>query len=514
MISTMTGRRKREGSKLRDESPKLPRLNAEDAIASAKARVQTLAVKAQLKRNGDGSTATARTTSASDLMAKIQERKAKLQETLNKMPGNMFKPEPKESKPEGRGLNIAVHPLLLDTQPREESKQKTSSQRTAKARPQQNPYFDPTIAGPSSHDRRRTRGLAFNPQGKYIKRAEEERNQARLEALKKKIEERSKTAGLLDTDIVGGERQFKPDAPPEIEWWDESLLPGKSYIDGESLETSLATAITDLIQHPIEIDAPWEKHVSGEVRMHMTKREIKRKRKNERAEKYKETQDRIRLGLDPAPPPKIKPSNVMSVYTNEAIKDPTLMEMKARNEVEQRRLKHVEDNQARKLTPDQHYEKFVAKLDKEKSKGIFCAVFRIENLSDGRHKFLVNHNATKMHFTGITIFNPKFCLVVVEGGFLHIKKFVKLLLHRIRWTENAPPKPNAMANGEDTEPPPDLSKNKCMLVWHGQLKTNRFPRWMLKDAETEQDAKDILARNEAEHFWLEARCLEGDDTVV
>ena len=48
--------------------------------------------------------------------------------------------------------------------------------------------------------------------------------------------------------------------------------------------------------------------------------------KNERQLKQQEKQDRIKLGLDPPPPPKVKLSNLMNVLTNESIKDPTAVE--------------------------------------------------------------------------------------------------------------------------------------------------------------------------------------------
>lgn len=48
----------------------------------------------------------------------------------------------------------------------------------------------------------------------------------------------------------------------------------------------------------------------------------------------------------------------MNVLTNEAIKDPTAVEMKVREEVEERHLKHMQENEERKLTKEERLAKF------------------------------------------------------------------------------------------------------------------------------------------------------------
>lgn len=510
-----------------------------DAIAQAKAKVKALMEKkkklglsqaTELLTTNDDST-TAKTSSNGlgakpkigiDDLARIRERRAQLQSSVQKSASNTIRRVP-QSQPvqqlastvseQGVGLNIQVHPLLLE-------REKPASETTSKMKKDKNldlyfqpvpvedgssnPYFDSSIG--TGKQARKTRGLVFNRHGKYIEKGQDMRRQLQEELVRKQQIAKS-NEGLVETNILGGEREYKPSPPPDFEWWDEVLLNDKSY--DEVLENKLPLSwnevITSYIQHPMMIGAPWEKSLPIETKLHMTKKETKRLRKNTRAEKFKELQDRIRLGLDPAPPPKIKPSNVMSVYANEAIRDPTLMERKARQEVEQRKLKHEQENQSRKLTPEQQYEKFAEKLEKEKSKGMFTAVFRIENLSDNKHRYIVNYNANKFQFTGITIFNPKFNLVVIEGGFLPVKKYTKMLLSRVKWTEGAPPRTEEEQREKE---PQDLSQNKCTLVWYGQLKTNKFVKWTLRDTETEQDAKDILSRNDAENYWVEARVVQ------
>jgi U4/U6 small nuclear ribonucleoprotein PRP3 len=461
-----------------------------------------------------------------DLLAEIRQRKAALSKLVDSVTGSTRGGEPAASDsskaestnnqmPRALGLNAPVHPLLFEKDTGLKSVPDNSKNVVAE---KFNPYLDFSPENTSNSIKRRTRGLVFNQKGKYIRQADELRRQIKLDELKKRFEEKKKETYSLGIDFLAGEREYKRADPPLIEWWDEKLVMKEdrySELDDVDIElnpklSSQDSEITEYILHPIPIPPPWEKHLPKQpTKLHLTKREVKQIRKRERSEKHKEKQDRIRLGLDPAPPPKVKPSNVMSIYTDEAIRDPTAMEMKARQEVDARKEKHENDNEARKLTPEQRWDKEQARIDAQKEKGLYCAVFRVENLSDGKHRFLVNLNAIEYKFTGITIFNDKFNLIIVEGGFLQIKKYKHLLLDRVKWKESAPQKKYS-DDGEEAPPVvQDLSHNRCQLIWNGQLKNLHFSRWSQFHAETEQDAKDALARHGVDHFWIEARSLSA-----
>ena len=149
--------------------------------------------------------------------------------------------------------------------------------------------------------------------------------------------------------------------------------------------------------------------------MFLTKKEMKRARRNERQARHKEKQDRIRLGLDPPPPPKVKLSNLMNVLTNEAIKDPTGVEMRVRKEVEERLEKHLQENEARRLTPEQKHEKIKAKRENDLQRGYFTTVYKVNTLEDPQHFFKVDMNAKQLDLFGIVLINPRFNLIIVEG---------------------------------------------------------------------------------------------------
>jgi U4/U6 small nuclear ribonucleoprotein PRP3 len=181
---------------------------------------------------------------------------------------------------------------------------------------QSNPYFDESLAGqPSGGKQRQSRQLVFNQKGKYIQQANALRRQAALEAMKKRIAAQTRKAGIdEDMDV---EKNFAVEAPPDIEWWDEGLIDGSSYdaIDDPSkLKISTAdTIITELVQHPVALEPPQDRQAPPPKAMYLTSKEKAKMRRQRRMEDLKEMQAKIRLGLVPAPPPKVKKGNLMRV---------------------------------------------------------------------------------------------------------------------------------------------------------------------------------------------------------
>jgi U4/U6 small nuclear ribonucleoprotein PRP3 len=238
------------------------------------------------------------------------------------------------SKAKG-GLNVGLHPALEDLgswKPASKSKDSTpssSSARSDKARGQdgfkagslskeggENPYYDPGLASQSGGGKaRQSRSLVFNQKGKYIAQANALRRQAALEAMKKRIAEQTRKAGIdEDLDV---ERNFVTEAPSGAEWWDEGLVAGTNYdlVDDPS-QLKLNTPdsiITEYIQHPVALEPPQDRHVPAAKPMFLTSREQAKLRRQRRMAELKEMQAKIRLGLVPAPPPKVKKGNLMRV---------------------------------------------------------------------------------------------------------------------------------------------------------------------------------------------------------
>ncbi|KAK9479531.1 pre-mRNA processing factor 3-domain-containing protein [Lipomyces japonicus] len=468
------------------------------------------------------------------VMADIAERKRKIAEATaaisqstvppTRTPpshGQQANPDTSSHRNEGDGpkvhggLNVGLHPALLNDIQHTALKQRQQQAKSKKqlellngpsqdeVDPSKNPYYDPNI---ETRPKERTRrALEFNEKGKYIEQGNAIRAQAKLEELKKRIQASSKIAGL-DEEIDVADMALKREEPPNVEWWDQPLLTNETYedIDNASLLKIYTedSPITIYIQHPVPIAAPWAKNEPIIRPPHLTKKEIKRIRKSERAEKHKDKQDRIRLGLDPAPPPKVKLSNLMSVLTNEAIKDPTMVEQRVRREVAERAEKHAQDNLERQLTAEEKHRKIQEKLENDEKRGIVSAVFRIDSMENSQHRYKVNVNARQLDLKGVTILNPKFNLVVVEGGAKAVNQYKKLLLNRIDWTDSSyRNQENGEYGSEPSESVPNLSNNTCEIIWEGELKQHLFRRWNTRTSESEAEAREILERNHTENYW-------------
>ncbi|EFX00885.1 U4/U6 small nuclear ribonucleoprotein [Grosmannia clavigera kw1407] len=434
--------------------------------------------------------------------------------------------------PPSGGLNVPLHPALEDLGSRTftsktTGKGKASFQRGGRrgAAVTVNPYLDNTppapglAAGPVAKPRE-PRQLQFNQKGKYIQQGNALRRQAALEAMKKRIAEQARKAGM---DEIPSDKNFVVEEPPDMEWVDQAYFAeGKTY-DDIGTESCLVvegedTVVTDLIQHPIPIEPPQEKLVPAPKPMFLTKREQKKERRQRRMAELKEKQAKIRLGLMPAPPPKVKRSNLMRVLGEEAVQDPTAVEARVNREIAERFQTHMSTNEERKLTKEQRHEKLATNQDKDAAKGIHMLIFKIPSLVNGQHRFKIWKNAEQLALTGVCIMHPKTSLVVVEGGEHSINKYRKLMMNRIDWTQNVPSHMPAKATAEGGVPAEkgparewlaseseSLPNNQIQLLFDGEVKIRAFRKWLSRVCDTDREAFDFLARSKLESFWAQAR---------
>ncbi len=474
--------------------------------------------------------------------------------------------------PPSGGLNVPLHPALENLNATFSSSSASRSfgrggkrdggRRQARA----NPYLDSSPAAVASSENdpaveaaadaaaiplapaaraRHARQLVFNQKGKYIQQGNALRRQAALEAMKKRIAEQARKAGM---DEIPSDKNFVVEAPPDVEWVDQGyFVEGKTYEDldtpgslvieqaaaqsqgaaGTGGEEGEQSIITDLVQHPIPIEPPQDKLVPAPKAAYLTKKEQKRQRRQRRMAELKEKQAKIRLGLMPAPPPKVKKSNLMRVLGEEAVQDPTAVEARVNREINERFEKHMEQNDQRKLTKEQRHEKLAANQQKDAAKGIHMLIFRIASLANAQHRFKVWKNAEQLALTGVCVMHPKACLIVVEGGEHSIGKYRKLLLSRIDWTQNiptAPPPPEAApsaigslpgASDQAKGPARDwltsesetLPNNEIRLLFDGETKGRVFRKWSSKICDTDREAFDFLGRTKLESFWTQARAI-------
>lgn len=463
----------------------------------------------------DAASRVTKTESAADRMAALRAR-------VNAAVGS--------SKAKG-GLNVGLHPALEGLGSGKLDSQQTQNSLSSSQRPQPfsgnqrnnnlkrkdgqaNPYLADTAA-PGAGRGRQTRQLNFNQKGKYIAQAKALRRQEALEALKRRITEQTRKAGIdEDLDV---EKNFVIEEPPAIEWWDEGYFEGDTYDNIENLKLQGEDSpITEYVQHPVAIVPPQDANVPAPKPMFLTPKEQAKIRRQRRMADRKENQAKISLGLIPAPPPKVKKGNLMRVLGDAAVKDPTAVEARVNREIAERYETHMNTNEERKLTKDQRHEKLQENQQKDADKGIYLLVFKINTLANGQHRFKIGINAEELALTGTCILNPKFNLVIVEGGEWSITKYKKLMLNRIDWTENAPSRvrEEKKANAKDwlvaedeNGNLKDISINKCTLVFEGEQKVRSFRKWGSRVCESDSDAREALARSRMDSFWSMAKAM-------
>ncbi|KAK3071161.1 U4/U5/U6 small nuclear ribonucleoprotein prp3 [Teratosphaeriaceae sp. CCFEE 6253] len=511
----------------------------------AKRKIDEMKAKMAAKRIGSsGSSTPAAPAPPSEREQRIAEARARAQQIAARTTATAAPtpppPPPRQDGIKGArgGLGIGLHPSLMGdlsapTGARSKGARGNQQRETTRINPylavgddedkiEQDEGFDPTL-GPRRGVARKSKQLEFHQKGKFMAQANALRQQAKLEEMKKRI-----AAEARKTEIEeASDKAFLVPVPPEVEWWDESLI---DKIDTED------TIITALVQHPVILQAPQDKFLPAPKPLMLTSTEQKKLRRQRRMADMKEEQAKIRLGLIEPPPPKVKKSNMMRVLGEQAVKDPTAVEARVNREIAQRASDHAKANADRKLTKEQEAEKLKRQQAGDEAKGLRIVVFKVDNLSSGKHRYQVDVNAKQNALTGTVILHPDMNLVIVEGGAYSIDKYKKLMLNRIKWAENtlplsasAGPSTFAGANdgtskGESGERNraaewlnpldengtlKDLGDNKCQLVWEGQEVQRCFKRWMSRACETDGEARDVLSRSKMENMWTLARSMKG-----
>nr|XP_018671483.1 U4/U6 small nuclear ribonucleoprotein Prp3 [Ciona intestinalis] len=244
------------------------------------------------------------------------------------------------------------------------------------------------------------RNFKFHEKGRFVKIAQKIRTKAQLEKLQGEISHAAKRTGIqqasklaLIAPKVGPECDV--DAIPNVEWWD-AYIDNRDNHQVESVEIAY-DAITNLIEHPAQLNAPGSGRRAPVLTTYLTKKERKKMRRMNRREALKDEQEKVRLGLAPAPEPKVKLSNLMRVLGTDAVQDPTKVEKHVRMQMAKRQRAHEQANAARKLTDVQKREKKIKKLKEDTSDVVHVTMYRIRNLRDPSKKFKVEMNSKQLY---------------------------------------------------------------------------------------------------------------------
>ncbi|XP_035784244.1 U4/U6 small nuclear ribonucleoprotein Prp3-like [Anopheles albimanus] len=444
-------------------------------------------------------------------IAQLQEQiRAKLSGTLASVlppppaPAVQDKPKPLILDAEGRTVDgsgrAVIVPQLTPTlkaniraKKRETTKNQQAAERAQTEEASESHFHDERITLKPAV--RNKRALRFHEPGKFQQLAERMRMKAQLEKLQNEISQIARKTGISSATklaLIAPKADTHSNEVPSMEWWDSVILTDDlSTVDAQGTISIRESAITNLIEHPTQMRPPNESSRAVYLPVFLTKKERKKLRRQNRREAWKEEQEKIRLGLEPPPEPKLRISNLMRVLGTEAVQDPTKIEAHVREQMAKRQKVHEEANAARKLTDDQRREKKVRKMKEDTTLGVHVSVYRIRELQELQSKkFKVETNAKQLFLTGICVLFRDCCVVVVEGGPKQQKKYRRLMMHRIKWEEDL------VKNADGVEIP-----NTCVLVWEGTTQRRNFGEFKYKSFPLEKSARDFFQKHHVEHYW-------------
>ncbi|KAL4125568.1 hypothetical protein PRIC2_009150 [Phytophthora ramorum] len=313
----------------------------------------------------------------------------------------------------------------------------------------------------------------------------------------------------------------KPEmATPDVEWWDVEYLPKDKramvdkfgFIKAKVLKENPDATVSytemklkycgtvHVIEHPARLNLIIkhdDKPVS--VPLMLTAVERKKIRRQNRADREKEKQDKVALGLLPPPEPKVKLSNMMRVLSEQAVADPSAIERKVREQIAQREKNHEMRNLARKLTPEERREKKLRKIKEDAAGDIHVALFKVPDLSNPQHRFKVDVNAQQYHLTGGVLIckDSDINMVVVEGGKKAIKQYTKLMMRRIDWQGAREAEQESDSEDEDAA----KRGNGCLLVWQGVVARKAFNSFRFQECRTTVTARKVMEAKNVVHYW-------------
>ncbi|DAZ95508.1 TPA: hypothetical protein N0F65_001847 [Lagenidium giganteum] len=396
----------------------------------------------------------------------------------------------------------------------------------------------------TKRETRATKSLNFVKQGTYVKQAEQVRareakkmlagftsgrnprgyEQASIVPMDEVDDGAEATAGqptameVHDVDVP-----LRPDfTTPDVEWWDVDYLPKEQRdvmdkfgfikhtarkenpdvrVDYNDMKLKCC-GTSHVIEHPARLNSMVKKDEGPiAIPLMLTAAERKKIRRQNRADREKEKQDKIALGLLPPPEPKVKLSNMMRVLSEQAVADPSAIEKKVRQQIAQREKNHEMRNLARKLTPEERREKKLRKIKEDAAGDIHVALFKVPDLSDPKNRFKVDVNAQQYHLTGGVLIckEGNMNAVVAEGGKKAIKHYIRLMTKRINWKGNE--EEAESEEEEDDDENDDRKGNGCKVVWQGIVARKAFNNFRFQECRTSVAARKVLEQKNVAHYW-------------
>ena len=187
-------------------------------------------------------------------------------------------------------------------------------------------YFDLSLS--ATQRDRAPRALRFTPVGLHERRAAAMRAkllEQAMQAPEEKTEEEEKGEEVRAEVKEEAQVLVVPahyDVVPEMEPWDVPL--------STAAFQAIPAKLSPLIYHPTPIASLTPAAPPAPHTLVLTLRERKKLKRRAALDKAKEQTEKIRLGLIPPPPPKLRLSNLMNSLINDSVAEPSEMERRVR----------------------------------------------------------------------------------------------------------------------------------------------------------------------------------------
>ncbi|KAH8583954.1 U4 U6 associated RNA splicing factor [Cryptosporidium sp. chipmunk genotype I] len=322
------------------------------------------------------------------------------------------------------------------------------------------------------------KALRFIRKG-VLARAEIELNDPNLFCRKKKRQVR-------ELFFSNDESVFSKTLIPELEHWDLPFVKRKDTVSEDEFPFEiLVSKINNLIEHPAPLEPYFDPDENVSSVIFLTTKEKARLRRRNRQAKEMERQDRIRMGIEPPPTPRLKLSNLYNVLNEKAVAEPSNIEFEINKQKEERIMLHEGRNAPLKLNQEDKSKKKENKwkLDPDNSI-VHAAIFKIDSLKNKRYIFKIDRNAHDCHLTGccvISSIDP--CIILVEGSKKSIQFYKNLLLNRIKWDQ------------------PKETATSCILIWEGVRPSRVFYKWKIYYCHSKEDAYRFFLDNNSLDLW-------------
>ena len=217
----------------------------------------------------------------------------------------------------------------------------------------------------------------------------------------------------------------------------------KLFLSEISNNDSKLLELISYTQHPIpQSNYSKDKEDSTNLQFMLTKKEKRSLKKIYQDQKRKDEQEKIKLGLMKPKKAKLKYTNMIQLFRNEAITNPSQMYQTVQNAYKEREKKMLEENEKNKLTKEQRRIKFREKIDKDQEAGLYGYFFQIKKIYDienyNRFNSWIKIFCKKYKLSGFLIhfFKQNENFAYIEGGQKALNKINKRINNKLKIEQN------------------------------------------------------------------------------